>query len=1192
MSLRLRARRLIDRPAAERILCGPRRRRVAPKCWSWAWPTENDIDAGNDDGDGDDENDPAWLAEVHSVAVSDGGEAVAFVSSSGKVVLAVANAKPPAPPRKAKEEPPETMRVVELIVDLSRLHDAEAGAADMFIHATSIAFFHMADPLSHAVDLVVAVGYDSGAVVLFDATSAVPCAITRPSLSQPVRRLRFVPAFHLLSETNMTAQQNQSYPYPTQNSGLFACFGVDGKVGRLPTPALNDAIASRRFDTRGAGWIMWRLNAQDAVVDATPCSSEPNAICEMDASPPEVVQLRIVAAGINPSLAAFACGDLPAFSARDVARKAATAVYSAAKGAIFSRITSVVPSFSFGATTVPPVTPSVPSAANITLGGISNDGDEDGGKVLFAAARTAITWADEPDTSSQLLRFGFQDINDTARKSVASILARRRAGQLPQITPGSNAHTSDTLPQSPCLSAAAAMSLDGVPSAGGPRVRLDATVAANALPQNIRMIQLCVSAPLPSTLLATCDTLGRILILDSRDMCVLRMLKGYRDSHVAWLARGGPILVVLAPRRSLIEVHSPLTNTRRAAFHVPPGSLLVQSTSFSVFLVSPNGVLYEIAPARKREEETTMTNASSAEATPESLEIREEIASQRPHVIREVLPPPPSERVCQFLDACKDGQTSHAVEVLDEMAAVNIQHVAHLMALLVCTSSCVRSEVHVAVAAKAARLASDAGNTDLETRYEAHSRLGEVFGLLAAEVLSVALPSWSNEARISSNPHSVSLGSDNDLCSYLLDFADEDEEFFPPPLPAADYAPSDGRRRSKKRVGSGEVAFTTKGSASISASVNCERFILAHAILPRIGPNIGRGEYMLQPREDLSRPERLWLARSYFARLFTRNENDLVRGADPEPSASRDVFLALGDVLGFSVENIATQFVDAFLWTPVEHLLRTPLALSQSSLRYAINRLRANRTRGVVDDIFIHACESTTRIANALLLVRLCVVQEDKGFAEVDARFLLLLDQLGQAVQLRAHVFGSRAEIAVKGRITARHFQGDAGEAERQAVSLLAESFEDSRAAGIIAGLSSKFPQLEWHESASVSEVALAVARRRLAVLLPIDSSLIIGELSPNVVQWIRESGSASIRSSYSVSPSPLADGPEPAKTVRSRQLVELKGAQMLLIAALENFPASSIDAARCLQLAEVTNVLLRIWNKDLGEMDSGHVSS
>lgn len=51
------------------------------------------------------------------------------------------------------------------------------------------------------------------------------------------------------------------------------------------------------------------------------------------------------------------------------------------------------------------------------------------------------------------------------------------------------------------------------------------------------MVQRLAAAPGGrSSLIAAADTLGRVLVVDGRDMVAVRLLKGYRDAQLAWLA--------------------------------------------------------------------------------------------------------------------------------------------------------------------------------------------------------------------------------------------------------------------------------------------------------------------------------------------------------------------------------------------------------------------------------------------------------------------------------------------------------------------------------------------------------------------------------------------------------------------------------------------------------------------------------
>ncbi len=65
---------------------------------------------------------------------------------------------------------------------------------------------------------------------------------------------------------------------------------------------------------------------------------------------------------------------------------------------------------------------------------------------------------------------------------------------------------------------------------------------------------------------ACCDTLGRVIVIDIRQRSVVKMIKGYRDCHLAWSVRNGEVaLMIYAPKRRSLElwdiggVHTPRT---------------------------------------------------------------------------------------------------------------------------------------------------------------------------------------------------------------------------------------------------------------------------------------------------------------------------------------------------------------------------------------------------------------------------------------------------------------------------------------------------------------------------------------------------------------------------------------------------------------------------------------------------------
>lgn len=1136
-AFRLRTRRRIDVDAAEVALAGSRRRRCAPPCWAWTWPLTLQEAVADI---------PAELTafsrlhDIHSAAISDSGAAISFVSKQGTVALARStdfSATNANPWHNKDVDPSRPMELTSLSVDLSRMRDWDRGEHRSPKHARSLCFFNIADPLTASVLEILAVGYSNGFVAFFDVARASLCAVTRPVLGEPVRRLRFVTSFHALDPIAFSADTSR-YPYPTMNSGIFCVFGWSGLVGRLPTTAIYESIAANRYDEKGANWILWRLGAQVAVVDAAPCFSEPSSICEMDFLPSEG-PLRVLAAGLNPPIALYSCGNYPAFSAREAARKAATAVFSAAKGVLYSRISSVVPA-SFSRFT------GFDNASGLSAKVSEGETEDDVAKASLLASQFTRSWVDETETSSPFMRFGIRDVSQSARKSVSSVMNRRRLKQ--------------SLPESPTEIVSPGRSLKDHHRG------LDLLLSPASMSPNSRLVQRCAVAPPPYSLVACCDVLGRILVFDFRDVCVLRVLKGYRDARVSWYMKNEPLLVAFAPRRAVVEIHSCIERRPHVLFKVDPGSFILQSNLYSVHVFTPKGILYELAPSKK----TTDNSCHEGRSEPILIENgpktpREELNGKRTGEVdgmggtgpENSVRAPPGTELDKFLEFCRTGEASKAASMLDELATKSIKQVAYVMAALVCTSSMVRGEVHVAVASTAARLAANAGDVDLEVRFEAHSRLSEAFGLLAVECRAPGGDLGGNRSAMHSR-----LASNEILASHLLLFDDD-----------TDIAPTNegnsGTVSESAKLSRRTKSDVRTGSKDEYVEVYCERFILAHTLLPTIDTSrTDNHEYQIRSREDLSREERIWLARAYFRRLITVERLDLTRGSNPEPSASRDVFLALRDVLGFDFDDIASHFLDFFLWSSVDDLLNTPVDIEKSGLRYALDRLRCNTRRAEIDDMIVQACENTTRISNAMLLVRLCVVHENENNDDVDARYLCLIEQLGQALQLRAHVVGSKAEKGIKGRITARHFQGIPSEAEQQAVSLLANNGEDSRAAGILAGLSFRQPPLEWHELASVSEVALQAARRRMSILLDEDD---YKRMSSNVARWIKESESTHMRPELST-----IQVPEQSRsTVGSNERkAELKGIQTLLIAAHEHFPDTSIDAVRCLQLAEAINII------------------
>lgn len=243
---------------------------------------------------------------------------------------------------------------------------------------------------------------------------------------------------------------------------------------------------------------------------------------------------------------------------------------------------------------------------------------EDTRKAVTGVASLSTCWADNPASGQGVINLS--DVRDSARKSVNAVLSRGRnpididGTAASEGSRSRNSRASTAALQLDDLARVARLShggmedkfADGLLNRQRSRFAGEEVAQAAKLPQNARVVERIVAAPLPCTLLATSDTLGRIFVQDSRDLCVLRVLKGYRDAQIAWLAQGGPLLAILAPRLNVLELHGPLEVKRIAAFRLLPGSMLVQSTSHHVFCISPDGKVYELMRTMKGQAETTV----------------------------------------------------------------------------------------------------------------------------------------------------------------------------------------------------------------------------------------------------------------------------------------------------------------------------------------------------------------------------------------------------------------------------------------------------------------------------------------------------------------------------------------------------------------------------------------------------------
>ena len=1120
MNYRLRHRATFDPLSVTHSLKLRAPRLSAPQQWQWTWPLHTSIPSDNDFQLSSIRH--VWVSAIRCITVSDDASAIAFVSHNGAVALATS---PSISFNTSKSTSPHFSTTISLSVS----ENVPATVAIWCSNPTSLSFFNLPLPNSSKPLSLLAVGYHSGAIAFFDVTTTQLLAVTRPQQQQPVRRLRYYPAFHLLPTSS---------PYPSSDStgGLFAVIGWSGTVARLLAPDLLDLInittSTPTIDTYGAGWLVWRLSSQQAVFDVSACGSDLSPICELDEPVSSTATLRLVAAGINPPIAAYSVTADQAFSARAVAKRAASSVLSAAKGFLFSRYSST-----------------------------SEEAVEEERKAINGVVRHAVSWADDPSSMHSVMMLG--DVRNSARKSVNAMLQRGRKtleddivaplnrrgsnGTLERTNGGSSfmstTSSKDSLSNSFQSSGMALVlhSDESILTRQKSCIGVEAAIETAQLPQNTRIVERIVSAPLPCSLVASCDSLGRIFVQDSRDLCILRILKGYRDAQVAWIVQGGPLMAVYAPRLNVLEVHAPLEQKRRQAFRLQQGSMLATSTLHKVFAISPSGHLHELMQARKgqAENDARMGNTQRPTQSQDHLELLEVTSmTRKKHDDEEMANEeqleddqdktagPDTELVMQFTSAVKRSQTSVAVELLQEVQN-NPRDVAYLMATLLTCTSYIRTEVHIALASKASHIAAQLNNPNLVSRFDAHRRLTEAFSLLAVDGIPVDALDEQEGNRL----------LEDDLGSGLAEFAVIDL--------AKDTSMRNGSENSRRQSLDTEL-------------VNCERFILTHSLDPALDLTIDR-DYELNPRSDLSEEEQIWLAKAYFMKLLESSPIHVPTVGREHPTTA-DIFSALIHLIGLSEAEITRQFITFFLHAPLLTLLKTNVHLYASPLRCAIARLSTRFDPSVVDPIIIDSCETTTQIAHAVLLLRLCVIHEEVP-PDGTAPYAQSLERLDEVLVFRRMIAGSKVPRTVYEKFTGRQCTGVPGDAERHAITCLIEANDFDKAIRLLSGMqvSRAMKNLNSHESVSISQAALSACREKAVEFVTEKTSEIIPK---SVVDWILAVKDTDSTSSISLTP--------------EAYLLHLTQLRAVLLSAHQYFPDSSVDAVRCLQLAEAMSALIQ----------------
>uniref|UniRef100_A0A7S0ZD50 Rab3-GAP regulatory subunit N-terminal domain-containing protein n=1 Tax=Timspurckia oligopyrenoides TaxID=708627 RepID=A0A7S0ZD50_9RHOD len=119
-------------------------------------------------------------------------------------------------------------------------------------------------------------------------------------------------------------------------------------------------------------------------------------------------------------------------------------------------------------------------------------------------------------------------------------------------------------------------------------------------------------------LYAGVDKIGRVFVGELIDGNVLQVIKGCRDADVSWIESGlsefGSVLLILAPKRMVVEVWNPLNPVKLVAFRVPNGTQLIQHGNQTKMLL-PNGMFMELF--EEQQQSMRINNIDNKEKTTE-----------------------------------------------------------------------------------------------------------------------------------------------------------------------------------------------------------------------------------------------------------------------------------------------------------------------------------------------------------------------------------------------------------------------------------------------------------------------------------------------------------------------------------------------------------------------------------------------
>lgn len=100
-----------------------------------------------------------------------------------------------------------------------------------------------------------------------------------------------------------------------------------------------------------------------------------------------------------------------------------------------------------------------------------------------------------------------------------------------------------------------------------------------------------MAVPIPSSLVATADILGRVFVKYSMDLCIMNALNGYRDNNIASLKECGLVQDGLSRCLNVLYLHEFSKMKRSAALQLMKGSKIALNTGQHVFSLKSEGIM-------------------------------------------------------------------------------------------------------------------------------------------------------------------------------------------------------------------------------------------------------------------------------------------------------------------------------------------------------------------------------------------------------------------------------------------------------------------------------------------------------------------------------------------------------------------------------------------------------------------------